>query len=238
MSSDYEQEFKIFSSNVNQAARSLYYHIEINKQIYDNGQKQENGYFQYSKLYQAVNANAQFWNDYKYSSIHYTVIILGRIFDRNKKSHGIRRLVKTAKNSGSFTIEKLRERKIASSDNSDEWIDEYMADKRDINSSEYLQLLRYIFGTIELWNKIKPVRNKRYAHQDVMTDFKKQKILQDAEYSVIEDIIKRLLTIEYVYQEAYANGRLPDLEYNNIGVRNRVREDTRTLLERLVNSAE
>lgn len=234
MTSEYEKEFQIFASNINQAARSFYYHQEIQRQIYEDCQKQENGYFQYSKLYQAVDANAQFWNDYKYSSLLYTIVLLGRIFDKNKKSHGIRRLVKIAKKSGSFTTHKLRERKIKDSDNASEWIDDYMSEKKDIGSSEYFKFLRYVVETIKLWEQVKPVRNKIYAHQDVISDISKKGILEKAKYSVFEDLINRLLTIENAYWQAYYNGTSPDLGYRNEQVFNRTKEDVTSLLSRLV----
>jgi len=72
----YEEEFKIFSSNVNQAARSFYYHREIEMQVYEDGIKHQEllkGNFQDSKLFQAMQANAQFWNDYNYSVLVYSV---------------------------------------------------------------------------------------------------------------------------------------------------------------------
>lgn len=234
MKSEYEKEFQIFSNNVNQAARSFYYHTEIQKQVYEDCSKQENDYFQYSKMYQAIDANAQFWNDYKYSSLFHAIVTLGRIFDRNKKSHGIRRLVKIAKQSGSFTTHKLRERKIKDSDNASEWIDEYMYEKQDIGSSEYFKLLRYVVETINMWQQVKGVRNKLYAHQDVMTDTKRQSILETATYGTLEDIIKRLLTIEHIYWQAYYNGASPDLGYKNEQVLNRVQKDVTALLKRLI----
>jgi hypothetical protein len=121
--SDYEQEFQIFASNINHAARSFYYHKEIQRQVYEDGIKHQqlpNGYFQDSKMYQALDANAQFWNDYKYSSLFYAIVTLGRIFDKNKKSHGIKRLIKIAKSSGLFSKEELRKRKISGSENAHE----------------------------------------------------------------------------------------------------------------------
>lgn len=63
---DYEKEFNIFSNNINQAARSFYYHLEIDKQTYDDGIKHENlagGYFHHSRIYQAT--NSQFWIDFQ-----------------------------------------------------------------------------------------------------------------------------------------------------------------------------
>lgn len=231
---EYEKEFEIFSRNVNQAARSFYYHQEIKKQIYDDCQKQENGYFQYSELYQVINTNAQFWNDYEYSSLSYAIITLGRIFDKNKKSHGIRRLVKLAKQSNSFTTQKLRERKIKSSDNAKEWIDNYMYDKQDISSSEYFQLLRYIVETTQLWKQVKAVRNKFYAHQDVITDVSKQGILKKAKYNVFEDVIERLLTIEHVYWHAFFNGAPPNLKYKNDQVFNSSKQEVTKLLAQLL----
>ncbi len=98
----YENEFKIFSANIQRASRSFYYDREMQSQVYKDCQRQDNNYFQDSKLYQAMQRNAQFWNDYKYSSILCTIIVLGRVFDKNNSSHSIKRLIKLSKETTSF----------------------------------------------------------------------------------------------------------------------------------------
>lgn len=232
----YEQEFQLFSSNIHQAARSFYYHREIQRQVYDDGIKHQElpmGCFQNSKMFQAMNANAQFWNDYKYSSLFYAIVILGRIFDRNKKSHGIRRLTRIAKCSGLFTKEELKKRKIAGSENAHEWIDAYMEKVTDIRPEEYYRFLRYIVTTGKLWDEVKDVRNKLYAHQDVISAEKKSAILEKAKYDIFEKIIFNLLKTEEILWEVFHNGKKPDVDSASTKILDRVRSDVSSLLSRL-----
>lgn len=233
MSTDYEDEFRIFSDNVNKSARSFYYHKEFNRQVLDDCRKQQNGHYGKSILYKSISANTQFWNDYNFSSLHYTVVILGRIFDKNKNSHGLCRLFTISKqNLNAFTTEKLRERKITGLGNADEWIDDYMSDKADIDPSSYLET--FIKETISFWDEVKHVRNKFYAHQAVINA--NNYILEEVKYEKYEKIINRLLTIEHVYWEAYNNGILPSLDYKNSDVHAQAKEEISNLLNRLAKS--
>lgn len=238
---NYEQEFKIFSSNINQAARAFYYHQEFQRQIYDDGIKHQNmpnGYFQDSKLFQAVQDNAQFWMDYKDCTIVFTVIVLGRIFDKDKKyqkSHHIERLIESANNSGFFTNEKLRERKIKGSDNSHEWIDNYMKNTHELSQDDFKNIYDYAKKTRENWESVKDLRNKIYAHQDVIDDLKKNAIFEKSQYLVFEEIIQRLLTLENVFLEAFSNGRAPDFDFKNQHIKNAALKDVKSLLEKISN---
>lgn len=237
MTSEYEKEFSIFCRNVNSAARSFYYHTGIQNKIYDDGVKHQNlpdGYFQNSPVFQAINENAQFWNDYKYSSILYVIITLGRVFDDSKKSHSIRRLIRVAKNSGLFTRKELRKRKIESSDNSHEWIDSYMSNVSEISTSDYYRFLRYNVDTLRMWKKVKGIRNKIYAHEDVMTEEKRNKILKKGEYTILSNIINRLLIVENILCQSFHNGRKPDYSYINQGLHERVEKDMDLLLSKLI----
>lgn len=232
----YEKEFEIFSANINQAARSFYYHQEIQRQVYEDGIKHEEmpqGHFQDSKLYQAMQANAKFWTDYKHSSIVFSVITLGKIFDKQSNSHKLKRLIETAENSGLFTKERLRERKIKGSSNALEWIDNYMQTTYALSHDDFARIRGFGCETRTKWEKVKALRHKIYAHQEVMDDSKKAEIFEQSKYSAFEEIITRLLTIENIFQEAFDNGKVPDFEYKNLKVRESVARDVSSLLARL-----
>lgn len=233
----FEREFNIFSSNINQAARSFYYHKEISRQVHEDGLRHKEllgGHFQDSRIFEAVNANAQFWNDHKKVTIMYTIVALGKVFDENKASHGVKRLINLASKSDGFTKEKLRARKIAGSTNSNEWIDAYMLDVVELETSDYRNFLRLAAQTRKLWKKnIKSLRNKIIAHQDVLSENKKMEILEKATYAVIENIIQKLLTVERIFFEAYHNGKKPDFDYVNSDIQSRVQSDVESLLARL-----
>lgn len=233
---DYEKEFNIFSSNINQAARAFYYHQEIQRQVYDDGVKHQSlpdGYFQDSKMFQAMQANSQFWMDYKHSSIVFAIITLGRILDKNSNAHKIERLIKAARNSGLFNNDKLRERKIKGSDNADEWIDNYMNNAHELSSNNFAEILSFAEETRKKWETVKDLRNKIYAHQEALDDVKKAAIFKKSTYGAFEEIIERLLILEHIFLEAFHNGKLPDFDYKNQRIKNAVVEDVKSLLQRL-----
>lgn len=235
---EYEQEFQIFATNIRSAARSFYYHRELMHQVYTDGLKHQqlpNGYFQDSKMYQAMNSNSQFWETYNFSSIFHTILTLGRIFDKDPRSHSINRLSKLIKRSCIFSKEELRKRKISESDNANEWIDEYIDNVNEFSQEDYQSIFQYIAETLEHWDCVKDVRNKLYAHQDVLGFDRKSEIREKATYDVIEKIIARLLTIEHILWEAFHNGRTPYFEYTNKEIFEKAKADVSSLLSRLSN---
>ena len=237
----YKKEFEIFSNNINQAARLFYYHQEIDKQIYADGKKHENepdGYFHYSKIYQAIEFNAQFWMDYKNFSIMSTIIILGRIFSKDKgkdKSHHVERLIETAKKSDLFTKEKLKERTITGSQNASEWIDKFLERTYELSKLDFEEIEKFVSKIRKKWDQIKSLRNKVLAHQDIISDEKKSEIFKQSKYSTFEEIILDLLKVENILWQAFYNGEKPDFTYKNTRIHEAARKDVQSLLERLSN---
>ncbi|HNS44957.1 MAG TPA: hypothetical protein PKH37_07010 [Alphaproteobacteria bacterium] len=232
--SNYEKEFQIFSSNLNQAARAFYYHQEIQRQVYEDCMKYKS--WQESNIYQAIQDNAQFWEDYKDLSILCFVITLRKIFDKDKngqESHHIDRLIKSVKNSDLFTNQKLRERKIKGSDNADDWIDEYMKNTHQLSETDFSKIEDFVSATKEKWDSVKPLCNKILAHQDALTPQKRSQIFENSKYAIFEEIITRLLTVENILWQAYHNGQKPDFGYVNNKVRNAVAYDVVLLLGKL-----
>ncbi len=129
-------------------------------------------------------------------------------------------------------MEKVKERKIKDFDNANKWIDDYMSDKQDIKQSDYFKFLRYIVETIKMWKQVKAVRNKIYAHQDVLNDKVRYEI-ENVGYSQIEEIIQRLFTLEHILLEAFYNGSAPDFNFRNTATKVRVQKEISSLLSRL-----
>lgn len=233
---NYEHEFEIFSSNINQAAYAFYYHIELQRQIQKDGLKHEkkrDGYFQYSKIFQGVSANAQFWNHYKYSSILTAIITVGRILDKPSTTHKIERLITAAESSDLFTRKSLRERKMKGSDNAHDWIDSFMNNTYELCAEDFKKIHDFVEHTRKKWESIKDLRNKVYAHQEVMDNLKKTAIFQKSTYAAFEDIIKRLLKIEHIFWEAFNNGKKPDFRFQNKRIHRYTKKDIQSLLNTL-----
>ena len=232
----YEKEFDIFSNNVGKAALTFHYHREFNERVYEDSPKQHNpqpNSLQCSKIFMGVDVNAGFWKAYSYSSIVCIIISLGRIFDDNKKSHGLCRMIKLAKKSNSFAKVKLRERVISKSKIPSDKIEDFMKRTHELSTDDFSDIEEYSKVTKEKWDSIKDIRNKIFAHQDMMDDYKKEAIFQKCEYIVFEEIIDRLLTIENIFCEAYKKGSKPDFTYKDTYFRGMVSEDVSKLLLKL-----
>lgn len=232
----YEKEFNIFSNNINQAARSFYYHQEIQRQVYDDAMTHQNmpdGHFQDSKMFQAMEANSRFWGDYKNSSIVFSIITLGKILDKNTNCHKVERLIIAACMSGLFKNEKLRERKINGSDNAHEWIDSYMQNVHEFSDNDFINISAFAKETRNKWDGVRALRNKIYAHQEDMDGQKKAAIFEKSKYIVFEEIIGRLLTLEHIFWEGFNNGEAANFDYKNQQIKKAVESDVKSLLERL-----
>lgn len=213
MNSEFEKEFNIFETNVHYVARCFYNSREFERQSYEDTEKYNNppeSHSQDSPIYQALNRNPRFWNIYKFASINSVFITLGLIFDKNGNSHSIKTLLKSIKNSPDFSLEKLKERKICGSENANEWIGDFMLNKKEFGESDFSELEKYIDDTKLLWNNIGPIRHKIFAHQDRQCDEKE--ILNNATYDKIENIISRLLKIYDTIWNLYHNGTIPDFD--------------------------
>ena len=220
------EEFKVFSSNINQASRAFCYHQEIERQVFEIFKDVE-----VSDLYLAMQDNSQFWLDYKHMGIFFSVVVLGRIFDNDNRSHSVHRLIKTAKQSNEFNNQALLERKLKEIAYNDAI--KYVENKYELTDEDFAKLDIYIKKISDDWGKVKGLRNKIFAHQDVMDKSQKKSILDASKYRVFDSIISRLLTLENILFQAYNNGRRPDYEYRNIDVKNAVKLDVKSLLSKL-----
>jgi hypothetical protein len=201
---DYKKEFLIFQSNVNRMARAYYYDLAI----YDAAKGNQ-------QTVCVLNSNGWFWDDFRKYTVMSVFILLGCVFDKDERSHSITRLLEAAKSSTYFTKEELRLRKIACSENSSEWIDGYMKNVQDLSSDDFDQISNFIKMIEGDWEKMKTVRHKFFAHQDVFTDENiKKQTLEAADNELIKSIIDRLLVVENILLEAGSNGRKPDFSFN------------------------
>ncbi|MEI6730407.1 MAG: Swt1 family HEPN domain-containing protein [Pseudomonadota bacterium] len=87
---EYQKEFEVFSKNVEAATRHFYYHKRLNTSVLDGEEFYEDIYH---KLYSC--RHNMFWLNTRTVFLQYSIIVLGRIFDQNSKSHSIHSLLKT-----------------------------------------------------------------------------------------------------------------------------------------------
>lgn len=184
-----------------------------------------------------MNANANFWNHFTYSSLLTAIIILGRVFSKEKScgnnSHCLSRLISIIETTDEFKSKNLRKRKTEGSENFEDWIDSYMEGTHVLNESDFKDIRNLEKQTRDQWNKISYLRNKIFAHRDVL----KGNNLQTSEnttYQEIEKIIENLLILKNIFWQAYHNGRKPDFLYSNLEIEKDIKKDVASLFSRIV----
>ncbi len=203
--SDYEEEFRIFKNNIGAVTRAFYYDAAYWEQIKAN-----------SKVVCTLNETPWLWNDFRLIASSYVFIILGCIFDSYDSTFRLSRLIQTAKSSGYFKKENLRLRKMAQPDIVPEWIDAYMRNTHEMTGEDFRTLKAYVNSISTDWEKIRDVRNKIVAHQERFPDkLSKKHLLAAADRKQIENIIRRLLIVEHILQEAGLNGTKPDYNHRS-----------------------
>jgi hypothetical protein len=242
MNMTYEQEFQVFQTNINFAARAFYYsmavdHLSSLRNSYN--RKVQNAItagfnakiLDYNPVLMGLNATPRFWLDYRYMCTLSFVMALGRIFDRNKKSHGLGSLFKAAKRSGAFTLASLRERK-TNLDNTKDWSG-YMSNAHELSKEDCKEIIKFTIMIRKKWKVIKPIRNKILAHQEKLEEGKILEILKKGQYDRFEEIIQDLLTLENIFQGAFLNGTKPDYDFKNSWVKSEREEEVKRLFKLL-----
>lgn len=200
---EYKLHYAEFSQNVEFAGRAWHH-----SQHLDSKAKAD------PKVLAALNQASRFWLDYRYSSIHTAVIVLGRIFDTDTKAHNIDKLLRlTYAEIDFFSKDELKKRKIALSGEA-EWIHAYIEDSHEMTQEDLKAISTQIKMAKQIWEKIQPLRNKIFAHNQILSDDEKKKIVDSVTKKDMNKIIQILLNISVALKEAEYNGRKPDFSKN------------------------
>tara|TARA_R110002095_G_scaffold190414_9_gene168115 strand:- start:168 stop:836 length:669 start_codon:yes stop_codon:yes gene_type:complete len=220
----FEKEFLIFSGNISQAARAFYYHVLVDEQV-----KQER------YLLKGVQNTPQFWQDYRLSNLLCAVIILGRIFDKNGRTHSLKSLIKNAEKSEDFSLESLRERKGEGLKEISVSVDEYLSDVHILDQEDWAQINDFAQSIRVVWNShFKDIRNKIFAHEEKLNGEQKSEYFKKAQYAKLEEIIEKLLTLENVLFHSYHNGARPGFSWENNLQKSLVNAEVKKVLKKLV----
>jgi len=211
---DYKKEKEVFSANLMLAARSYYLRKELAIQCADDMKKYK--FQQSSELFKALNLTPSIWNAFDYSLSMSFVIDLGKIFDKNVRSHSLSSLLKISRSSEDFKKNSLYIRKITLGLDSDS-ARNYVDRSYEMTMEDWRMLSKEKSKLQNMWDKLSDVRGKIYAHSEKMSWEDKVSIYKAAQFSIFEEIIVRLLRIEYILDQAYLNGRKPcyDVDFKN-----------------------
>jgi hypothetical protein len=119
------------------------------------------------KLFHQLNRNAEFWNTVDNSVQSNSLIILGRIFDKDK-TNNVERLLNLAKScSGIFSQAAFKRRKEKQNPNASHIVDDLMKRVKEPTGEDFRQLEEFVAARRRVYNKCyRKIRDKRYAHRE------------------------------------------------------------------------
>jgi len=218
-----EKYLNVLRNELHRASWDFYAHITINKEAANN-----------KKIYFALYAEAGLWNAINSAFVTDFFVVLGRIFDTDKRSLSIFKLMdKCRENIDQFSLSALRNRKVNSSANSSEWINDYMADRYSPTKSDFDDLGEVVCRSYcDYYDIYRMMRNKRVAHADEDAILGNKRI----DGPLIEDVKNLLNDIYGIYcvvDQYYTNGRKTLISDHKYDEERYVNKDVRNLLRKL-----
>ena len=229
--SKFQTELEIFDGEIRSAIQFFYFHISIHQNA---GRDRT--------ILDAVNRDLLFWNTALGATQTALFITLGRMFDQDSNSHGVKRLVGMAKNNiDMFSLSALSERKRMSSPNADEWLPDYLRSAYVPSMRDFARMERYLSKYEKVYERsYSRLRKKFFAHKDridldeVENLFSKTKVLE----------LRRMLGFLHRLHDAlwqlFCNGRKPllwDYSSENVELQSRMSAQIERILNSLARSS-
>jgi hypothetical protein len=187
-------------------------------------------------LLMSLNENALSWVFIRHSMMMSLIMALGRIFDTDGDSVSVDDLIKSCiVDIDQFSKSKLRERKLQNH-NAHEWIDSYMESVYEPIETDFLRLKPEVKKYREIFNSYyKPLRHKIFAHSDKASLSQRDDLWRATKGANMEDMLNFLEDVKITLQEAYLNGRKPELTGRKID-EEWFSNDIQSLLKRVKNA--
>lgn len=161
-----------------------------------------------------LNENVYFWIIFQDSVQTNLFIKLRRLFDQGADTFNFYKMMKECEeNIQDFSKNSLRLRKVNSSDNAAEWIEQYMINVHEVTVEDFKNLRKIVKEPSKLIEELsREVANKVYAHAIILDKDAKNEKLKDLNLEKIETCLSALWhTYQQIWQ-MYENGRKPTVE--------------------------
>ena len=171
------------------------------------------------------------------------LIALGRVFDQEKDTHNIDRVLRVAqRNPGIFSLESLANRKRKLSSNSYEWLDEYLASAYVPTPEDFRRLRKHVATRRKVYEEsFRPLRHKVFAHKQVLSGSETVALYERAQIKDLQQLLIFLRRLHEALWELLFNGRKPNLRparYSVSQMRAEPRKHGGSLQERLTHETE
>ena len=168
-----------------------------------------------------MNEAPLFWNTNLGALQSSAIVALGRVFDLDRNSHGVARLLTVAHaNLDIFSKQSLAARKRKDSVNADEWLPEYLKTAYEPCSEDFRRLKRHVATRRAIYEtNYRPLRHKVFAHRGVATRVEVGELFAKTNIREMQQLLVFLGRLHEVLWQLYFNGRKPTLGPARFSVR-------------------
>lgn len=218
---EFEEELQAFDNDVDVAVQCFY----TWQAVHAAARKSR-------KIYDLLNRNAGFWVLALGSIQANSLIALGRIFDTDKRTHNVKRLLQLAEdNTSIFSKAAVRQRKNKDLANAPHLIDDFMSNVKEPLTSDFKRLRSFVDARRKVYERCyKQLRDKVHAHKertDIRAFVAKTNTLE------LGRLISDLRTLHGVLWHWMHNGRAPRLSPLRHSAGKQITRDTRKFLKSL-----
>ena len=204
-SSEYKKHYEAFAQNIAFAVRTWHHYVHLNNRANED-----------PAILEALNKSSRYWLDQRYIAVQTTIIFLGKIFDNDARVYNIDKTLKAANDEkGHFSKPELRKRKVESGGEFD-GIDEYIDNATELSADDLKIINTEVKKAKAIWELIKPLRDKIYAHNQMLSDVERKELYEAVKNGDINNILQILLNISEALWQAEFNGRKPDFSSNHM----------------------
>jgi hypothetical protein len=225
---EYWTEFQLIQNEVATAMESFYAHQEIN--IYATEDP---------AVLRGLQDAAFFWVTVRHGLLTTFFITLGRLFDEAGSARSIHKLLRdTAAHPEFFSREALAERKRQSSGEAEPaWLTDFIKDIWQPEAADLRALRLALRPSIQKYQAFyEPIRDKVFAHREVMDGAAVSALFSKAIIGEIEDVLKALHELTSAIFQLYQNGRKLTVDERENGHRQHtelIRSTARRALSRI-----
>ncbi len=201
---EYKKQFEQFSQNVAFAVRTWHHHVCLNNRANED-----------PAILAALNKAPRYWLDQRYSAIQTTIIFMGKVFDVDGGTFSVDKTLRSANDAKEhFSKPELRKRKIEVGGEFD-GIDEYIENATELSSNDLKIISAEVSKAKVIWGRIKPLRDKVYAHNQMLSDAEREKLFEAVKNADMNDILQILMNVSEALWQVEFNGRKPDFSSNH-----------------------
>ena len=198
----FEKELEILCTEAESAAQFLYAYRAIHEVA-----------ARRPEVETLLNTAPLFWNTTLDALQISAFITLGRVFDEDKGSHGVARLLRLAIASPQiFTRDALAARRQGNNPAKPEWLDEFMSETYEPSSQDLEFLQDKVSENKMIYKqKYKRIRNKIFAHKDIKGNAEVQALFAQTNILELQTLTLFLQSLYNALWQLFHNGIKPVL---------------------------